>query len=240
MLLRFRARWLIFARAARPPPGSFPCAGKGTKGAPKGEAFRFASPFGNPHPSDQEGGRGPLAWILPRGIWRALLCAQQSIFQNLLFPAMGNETAPSSFFEGRKKKSAPRHRRKKGPCIKLLLTALSFQNSAAHRAFPSLVRVGHAVLLFPLPLHGAVENCAAFSPTPRTSGGGRGCWMCLIRTNPAEQPLCAARRGIEARFCPSLHPTPLFLWTAKRPVSFSPVGRKRNGGRKRSPKRVRS
>ena len=37
------------------------------KDLPKGEAFRFASPFGNPHPTDQGGGCGPFAWTRLRG-----------------------------------------------------------------------------------------------------------------------------------------------------------------------------
>ena len=64
----------------------------------------------------------------------------------------GTASAPSSFFEGRKKKSAPGWRRKKGLCIKLSLTALSFPDTATHRTFPNLIQGRHIVILFPLPL----------------------------------------------------------------------------------------
>ena len=58
-----------------------------------------------------------------------------------------------------------------------------------------LVQVGRIAVLFPLPLHGAVENCAAFSPTPRASGSGRGCWMRppLYQSGCADALRCAVR-----------------------------------------------
>ena len=40
-------------------------------GTAKGKAFRFAFPFGNPIPTGQGGGCGPLTWIHPRGAKRS-------------------------------------------------------------------------------------------------------------------------------------------------------------------------
>ena len=78
---------------ARPrTPGHFLLVQKVTKDTPKGEAFRFASPFGIPLPSDQKGGLPPF-WIFPRAwvgvescsfFWRSLACAKMMLPASLL------------------------------------------------------------------------------------------------------------------------------------------------------------
>ena len=107
------------------------------------------------------GPRPPLWDSLP-GKCGEYCAASGGAFSNLLCFSMGKDFGPLFFFRGPKKEERPGVEKKKGPLVQIHGTRASIERQQ-HRVakLPFWYKSGHIAVLFPLPLHGAVENCAA-------------------------------------------------------------------------------